>query len=139
MNEVSVGGGQSKVHQGDDVDFRQFILPLSLSRLALDDVAGVEDGSVYIVLLSDLLHLYNDQGTVVQSAKYIENGDSVVFVIGELGGVDVFDGLDREFGYNGLNETDEDVGMIGIAENFFESKVGHQRNVFGHGCSCIVG
>jgi len=107
--------------------------------LSLNDVTGVEDGSVYIVFLSNLLHLYNDQGTVVESAKYIENRNPVVLVGRGLSCVDVLDGLDGEFWNDGLNETDENVWVVGVGENSFESKIGHQRNVFGHGCSCVVG
>lgn len=139
MNETSVSRGQSEVHQGDDIDFWQIIVPFTFLGLSLDDVTGIENRSVYVVLLSDLLHFYDDKGAVVESAKDVKDGCSLIDVIGKLSGVDVFNRGNRKFWDNGLNETDENVGVVGICEDSFESEVRHQRNVFGHGCSCVVG
>ncbi len=62
----------------------------------------------------------------MESTKDVKDGCSVIDIVGKLSGVDVFNRSDRKFGNDGLNETDEDVGMIGVGEDSFESEIGHQ-------------
>ena len=132
MDQTSVVGKESEVHQRYDVDSGQFIVPLSLLRLPLDDVTAVEYCSIDVMFLPYLLHFHDDKRTVVQSTKDIENRSPVIDIICKLGGVDVFNRLNREFGHDRLDEADEDVGIIGIGKDSFESKVRHQRYVFRH-------
>ena len=61
MNQTSVVGKESEVHQGDDIDPGNFIVPLSFLRLSLNHMTTVENRSIDVMFLSDLLHFYDDK------------------------------------------------------------------------------
>ena len=64
MYHLVVGGVLSEVHYGDDVDWWEFIVPNTFLCLSLDDVTGIEDGSVNVERLFEVLHFYEDVRTI---------------------------------------------------------------------------
>ena len=132
MAKTSVSWIESVVHHRDDEDWGQFIVPSALLGLSLNDVTGIEQGSIDVKLLSKILHLYDDMGAIVESTVDIKDRCSVLIVVCCNGGIHVLNRLYRQCGYDRFNEVDEDVRMIGIGKHTFEAKVRCEWNVFGH-------
>ena len=130
-----------EVHQSEEEDGLEVVVPFSSLCLVGDGARGVEDGAFHEEGLVGELNFNYEGLPVARGAEHVEGGLS--FLLGEselfaFSDVDVGD-VEREDGVEG---PDDEILVSRVLENSFEGKIDHWVDVadlllLSHGVQCL--
>ena len=128
-----------EVHESEEVDGLEVIVPDALGGLLCDEEGGVVDGPFREEALVAQLYFDDEAPAVCRAALNVEVGASVVLGLAEMLGVDKLDVGDAGV-EDVLEEFADEALVLLVLEDFLEAVVGHGIDVLadGEGCHGLV-